>query len=72
MQCKKMFVLACPQLHTTQNIVSFRVLKVIRKKPDMEDQIVMKKKREWDELEEAVGFSKVAKMISQSVSSLFS
>ncbi|XP_063896141.1 poly(A)-specific ribonuclease PARN [Helicoverpa armigera] len=43
-----------------------RVLKVIRKKADMEDQDTIRKKREWDELEEAVGFSKVAKMISQS------
>ncbi|KAJ8730314.1 hypothetical protein PYW07_017352 [Mythimna separata] len=43
-----------------------RVLKVIRKTAGMSDQETMRKKREWDELEEAVGFSKVAKMISQS------
>ena len=41
---------------------------MIRKKNDMDDQETIRKKREWDELEEAVGFSKVAKMLSQSVS----
>ncbi|CAH0579030.1 unnamed protein product [Chrysodeixis includens] len=43
-----------------------RVLKVMRKTDDMEDQDAVRKKREWDELEDAVGFSKVARMISQS------
>ncbi|CAH0701407.1 unnamed protein product [Spodoptera exigua] len=43
-----------------------RILKVIRKTADMDDQDTLRKKKEWDELEEAVGFSKVAQMISQS------
>ncbi|XP_050560831.1 poly(A)-specific ribonuclease PARN isoform X1 [Spodoptera frugiperda] len=43
-----------------------RILKVIRKTADMDDQDTLRKKKEWDELEEAIGFSKVAQMISQS------
>ncbi|XP_075973238.1 poly(A)-specific ribonuclease PARN-like [Anticarsia gemmatalis] len=44
-----------------------RVLKVTRKDPKNDiDQIAARKQREWDELEDAVGFSKVARMISQS------
>ncbi|XP_022830629.1 poly(A)-specific ribonuclease PARN-like isoform X1 [Spodoptera litura] len=43
-----------------------RILKVIRKTADMDDQDTLRKKKEWDELEEAIGFSRVAQMISQS------
>lgn len=34
----------------------------------MGDPEAIRKQREWDDLEEAVGFSKVARMISASVS----
>ncbi|CAB3253840.1 unnamed protein product [Arctia plantaginis] len=45
-----------------------RVLKITRRKPDMEmeDHDAVRKRREWDELEDAVGFSRVARMISDS------
>ncbi|KAG6454788.1 poly(A)-specific ribonuclease PARN isoform X2 [Manduca sexta] len=45
-----------------------RVLKVIRIKSedDTKNYNAQKNEREWEELEEAVGFSKVARMISQS------
>lgn len=43
-----------------------RVLKVIRRTEDMGDPEAIRKQREWDDLEEAVGFSKVARMISAS------
>ncbi|XP_063361825.1 poly(A)-specific ribonuclease PARN-like [Cydia amplana] len=44
-----------------------RVLKVTRVTPEnaAQDREAMKKDKEWEELEEAVGFSKVARMISQ-------
>lgn len=35
---------------------------------DVKDLDLLKKEKEWEEFEEAVGFSKVARMISQSVS----
>ncbi|XP_063380653.1 poly(A)-specific ribonuclease PARN-like [Cydia fagiglandana] len=45
-----------------------RVLKVTRVTPEnaAQDREAMKKDKEWEEFEEAVGFSKVARMISQS------
>ncbi|XP_022830630.1 poly(A)-specific ribonuclease PARN-like isoform X2 [Spodoptera litura] len=49
-----------------QQIEDIWILKVIRKTADMDDQDTLRKKKEWDELEEAIGFSRVAQMISQS------